>query len=289
MESFLNTKENKEKWIEKVRELMKISGKSENTFNNYQSHIKRFLNYYGEDTDFNNVDEDKILEFIKINYLALNRASNTINLAICSIRYLYSVCFKIELNRKLIPTIKRTQTIPSIISKEDFVKIFNGEKNLKNKCWMLLAFCSGLRASEVVSIKIEDINAKEHKLKVLGKGNKERYTILPDIVIKYLRLYCKYNHITAKTGYLFKGTGNLDHNSDRYPTIYFIQIRRKYGLPKTISFHSLRHSFATYFLLNGGELLTLQTLLGHNNLNTTRRYIHYSQDYNHLDGIRYVD
>ena len=154
---------------------------------------------------------------------------------------------------------------------------------------LLLAFCCGLRSSEVVSIKIENINAKEHKLKVLGKRGKERYTILPDIVIKFLRLYCKYNNITQKTGYLFKGTGSLEHPTRACPTTYFGTIKKEYNLPKTVTFHSLRHSFATYFLLNGGNLITLQSLLGHSNLNTTRRYIHFSQDYNHLDGIRYVD
>lgn len=289
MRNLQNTQENRKKWLEKVRELIKLSGKSNFTFYNYRSHINRFLNYYSEDTDFNDVNEDIILEFIKKEYLNLNRASDTINVAICSIRYLYSVCFKIELNKKLIPNIKRTQTIPTVIPKEDFIKIFNGESNLKNKCWLLLAFCSGLRASEVVTIKIENINSKEHKLKVLGKGKKERYTILPDVVIKYLRIYCKYNHITQKSGFLFKGTGDLEHSSTRYPTVYFDKIKKKYNLPDTITFHSLRHSFATYFLLNGGDLITLQTMLGHSNLNTTRRYIHFSQNYNHLDGIKYVD
>ena len=289
MEKLQNTNANREKWIKKVEDLIRISGKSRITFNNYKSHINRFFNYYSTDTIFNNVLEDEILEFIKSEYLNLNRASDTINLAICSIRYLYSVCFKIELNKKLLPNVKRLQTIPTIISKEDFIKIVNGENNLKNKCWLLLAFCCGLRASEVVSIKIENINAKEHKLKVLGKRGKERYTILPDVVIKFLRFYCKYNNITQKTGYLFKGLGNLEHSSKAYPTVYFGIIKKKYNLPKTVTFHSLRHSFATYFLLNGGNLITLQSLLGHSNLNTTRRYIHFSQDYNHLDGIRYVD
>lgn len=201
---------------------------------------------------------------------------------------MYSVCFKIELNKKLIPNIKRIQTIPAIIPKPDFIKIVNNEKNLKSKCWLLLAFCCGLRAEEVVQLRIENIDSKNHKLKVLGKGSKERYTILPDIVIKYLRLYCKYNHIADKNGYLFKGTNGKEHSSTRYPTQFFEKIREKYDLPNTITFHSLRHSFATYFLLNGGELITLQSMMGHSNLNTTRRYIHFSQDYNHLDGIRYV-
>lgn len=284
-----NTEENKKIWVEKVENILKMGGKSRITFDNYKSHIKRFLNNYPNETEFTHILEDEILEYIKKNYLDFNRCNDTINVAICSIRFLYSTCFKIELNKKLLPNIKRIQSLPSIISKEDFITIFNHEKNLKHKCWLILAFCSGLRAEEVVKVKIENINASEHKIKVLGKGNKERYTILPDIVIKYLRLYCKYNHITKKVGYLFEGVGGKQHNARQYPTEFFGKIKKKYNLPKNITFHSLRHSFATYYLMNGGDLLTLQSMMGHNNLNTTRRYIHFSHDYNHLEGIRYAE
>lgn len=111
---------------------------------------------------------------------------------------------------------------------------------------------------------------------------------MPDITIKVLRLYCKYNHITEKTGFIFKGTRGNNHLSHNYCTEFFDRIKKKYNLPDIIVFHSLRHSFATYFLMNGGDLIVLQTLMGHRNINTTRRYIHFSQNYNHLEGINYV-
>ena len=285
---FTNTTENKKIWVEKVRTILEMGGRSQNTFVNYKSHIKRFLDYYPEDTNFESILEDEILVFLKKNYLDLKKCSSTINVAINAIKFLYSVCFKIELSKKLLPKIKITQALPSIISKQDFISIFNDEKNLKHKCWLLLAFCSGLRASEVVSIRIENIFANEHKIKILGKGCKERYTILPDITIYYLRLYCKYNHITKKTGYLFEGKKGHEHLSDRNPTNYFCRLKEKYNLPKEMCFHSLRHSFATYYLMNGGDLLVLQEMLGHNHLNTTKRYIHFSKDFNHLEGINYV-
>lgn len=284
----LNTEENKKKWVEKIKIILMMGGKSEITFINYRTHINRFLNYYDEKTDFEALNEENILDYIIKNYVKKELASSTTNIAICSIRFLYEVCFKITLNRKLLPTAKLEKIIPTIISKHDFIKIFNDEKNLKHKCFLLLAFCSGLRASEIVSLKIENINATEHKLKILGKGNKERYTILPDITIKVLRLYCKYNHITEKTGFIFKGTRGNNHLSHNYCTEFFDRIKKKYNLPDIIVFHSLRHSFATYFLMNGGDLIVLQTLMGHRNINTTRRYIHFSQNYNHLEGINYV-
>lgn len=284
----INSEENKKIWVEKIKTLMDMGGKSNWTFINYISGIRKFLNFYDEKTDFSTILEEEILEYIKKNYLDLNRCSDTVNLALCSIKYLYSVCFKIELNHKLLPYAKREQLIPSILPKEDFIKIFNKTKNLKHKCWLLLAFASGLRESEVVSIKIENIYANEHKIKVYGKRNKERYTILPDITIKCLRTYCKYNHITNKTGYLFKGTNGLEHNAVKCPGDLFRRIKKEFALPETITFHSLRHSFATYYLMNGGNLITLQTMMGHTSIQTTRRYIHYSQDFNHLEGIRYV-
>lgn len=285
---FLNTEENKKIWLEKVEDLMMLGGRSETTLANYKVHINRFLNYYDNNTNFKNIDEEQILVFIKKNYLELDRASDTINVAICSIKYLYSVCFKIELNKKLLPNIKREKLIPTILPKSDFIKIFNETENLKYKCWLLLGFCSGLRAEEIVSIRIENIIASEHKIKVYGKRKKERYAFLPDITIKYLRMFCKLNYITNKTGFLFDGNGAKEHNVKQCPTEFFTRIQKKYNLPKTITFHSLRHSFATYFLMNGGDLYTLQSLMGHSNINTTRRYIHFSKNYNHLEGIKYV-
>lgn len=286
---FLNTEKNKEEWLKKIEDLMMLGGKSKITFRNYKAHITRFLNYYDNNINFKCIDEENILDFLKKNYFNLNRANTTVNVAICAIRFLYSVCFKIELNKKLLPTTKREKLIPAILCKNDFIKIFNNTHNIKYKCWLLLGYCSGLRAQEIVSIKIENIYADEHKIKVYGKRKKERFTILPDITIKYLRLYCKYNIISDKQGYLFSSPYcPTRHISRACPSDFFRRVQKDYNLPKNITFHSLRHSFATYYLMNGGDLFTLQSLMGHTNINTTRRYIHFSKDFNHLEGIKYV-
>ena len=86
---------------------------------------------------------------------------------------------------------------------------------------------------------------------------------------------------------LIEGTGGNQHNARQYPTEFFGKIKKKYNLPKNITFHSLRHSFATYYLMNGGDLLTLKTMMGHKNLNSTTIYLHMSQDFNNLKGINY--
>lgn len=88
---------------------------------------------------------------------------------------------------------------------------------------------------------------------------------------------------------MFKGYELNEHVSPRTVGNFFTDLKKEYNLPPEITEHSLRHSFATYYLMNGGDLLTLQSMMGHNNLNTTRRYIHFSHDYNHLEGIRYAE
>ena len=278
-----NTEKNKKKWVEKVKDTLELGGRSNKTWINYRSHINRFLNYYDENTEISKLSENQIVDYIKKEYIDTNRCAASLNVGICSIRFLYSVCFNKKLNKDLLPSTKLKKTIPTIMSKEIFLKIFNEEHCLKYKCWLLLAFCSGLRVSEVATIKIENIFSKEHKLKVLGKGNKERYTILPDIVIKFLRLYCKEQH-----RYLFISHDKQSHINNKSIINYFSTIKDAYNLNKNISFHTLRHSFATYYLMNGGNIITLKSMLGHAHLDTTNIYLHISQNFNDLEGIKYV-
>lgn len=282
----MNTEKNQEIWINKVHDNLILRGRSEKTFLNYKSCLCRFFNFYDESANIKKFDENKIIEFLKQEYIILNKSKETYNLAVSSIRLLYLVCFNKSLNRTLLPSTKLIKRVPTILPKDIFIKILNDEKKLKYKCWLLLSFCSGLRVDEVSKIKIEDINSKEHKLKVLGKGNKERYTILPDITIKLLRLYCKEKNI--KSGYLFPGTGNNDVMNCKTIINYFSVIKYDYNLKNNISFHSLRHSFATYYLMNGGDLLSLQSMLGHKSLCSTTIYVHLAHDFNNLKGINYV-
>ena len=283
-----NTEKNKQKWVEKVKFTLELGGKSDKTFSNYKSHINRFLNYYDENTEINKLSENDVVEYLKKEYIDLNRCASSLNVGICSIRFLYSVCFNKKLNKDLLPSTKLTKKIPTIMSKQMFLKIFNEEHCLKYRCWLILAFCCGLRVSEIATLEIENIFPNEHKLKILGKGNKERYTILPNIVTKFLRLYCKEQHITNKNGYLFLSHDKQNCINNKSIINYFSTIKDAYNLDKNISFHTLRHSFATYYLMNGGNIITLKSMLGHNHLETTNIYLHIAQNFNNLEGIKYV-
>lgn len=283
----MNTEENQRKWVKQCENVLVMKGRSEYTIKNYRCAWNRFFKFYPENTSISTLTEEKIIEYFKKEFLDTNQCWSSYNVYLCAVRMLYSVCFKKELNRYLLPNPKGTKRYPTIISKEEFIRIFNLEKDIRHKCWLLLSFCCGLRVMDIALLKIEYVDSKNHKLKVLGKGNKERFTILPDIVIKYLRIYYKTYKFTNRNGYLFKGTKQGEHIHKRTVSTYFGIIKKKFNISNEITEHSLRHSFATYYLKNGGDLIALKEMLGHKSLSTTCIYIHMARDFNNLKGIRY--
>ena len=284
----MNNEKNKKIWLKKCEETLRMGGRSEVTIKNYRYAIIRFLNRYDEKTNISKLTIDDIIKYFKRDFIDKGLSATTYNVNLAAVRFFYLICFDRSISKILLPNSKLRKRFPKIVTKGLFLKIINNEDNLEHKCWLLLSFCCGLRISEVATIKIEDIYSKDHKLKVLGKGNKERFTILPDVVIKALRALYKEKKYTHKTGYLFKGYKNKDHINKKTIINYFTSLKKKYDLNDNITFHSLRHSFATYYLMNGGSLLALQSMLGHEHLSSTIIYIHISQNFNELEGIKYV-
>jgi len=157
----MNTQKNKEKWVEKIRQTLEIGGRSEKTLANYKSHLIRFLNYYDNDTNLKKLNETDVLTYIRVNYIDKGLSGESYNMAVKSIRFFYSICFDKELKKSLIPNYKLRKRLPNIIDKENFINIFNNEKHINHKCWLLLAFCSGLRVEDVYSFNY-DINRLCH-------------------------------------------------------------------------------------------------------------------------------
>ena len=284
--------EKKDKRIKKMIEMLQIGGKSKQTIDNYSCSINRFLKYF-HNKQISKLNEADILEYMKHAYLSKNCSANTYNMNISAIKYFYSINYNKEFNDKLLPRTKLDKKLPTTLDKQTFIKILNEEKIFKHKCWLLLAYCSGLRAEEVSKVKISDINSKEHKLTVFGKRKKERYTLLPDITIKYLRVYYKnyykkkYHHINNKEDYLFKDINGVEHIKSDAIISYFIRVKKKYNLDKNITFHSLRHSFSSNFIKAGGDPFVLKSMLGHSSISTTAIYIHMGRDFNNLKGVKY--
>ena len=283
----MNNEKNKKVWLKKCEETLRMGGRSEVTIKNYRYAIIRFLNRYDEKTNISKLTTDAIIKYFKKDFIDKGLSAATYNVNLAAVRFFYLICFERSISKVLLPNSKLRKRFPKIVTKELFLKIINNEDNLEHKCWLLLSFCCGLRISEVATIKIEDIYSKEHKLRVLGKGNKERFTILPDIVIKFLRLFYQKKRYTHKKGYLFIGQNINNHICERTIGNYFSSLKKEYNLPPEITEHSLRHSFATYFLMSGGDLLVLKSMMGHKSLNSTSIYVHLSQNFNNIKGIKH--
>lgn len=267
--------------LQKVKDLLMLRNCSPRTISNYLSCINRFKQFYKR-KNLENLNEDDILEYLKKNFINIGCSAATINVNRAAIKYYYLVNFNKEFSNVLLPQTKIPSRFPKIISKEEFIKIFNSEFNLKHKFWIILAYGSGLRLSEVASLKVSDILSNEHKIHIIGKGNKERYAPLPDFTLKLLRLYWIQNKDKITNDYLFPGIYKKRKNTCIASfTIKeaFQKIIENNNLDKSITFHTLRHSYATEFIKAGGDIWELKNILGHSSLNTTSIYLHMAEDF----------
>lgn len=267
--------------LQKVKDLLLLRKCSDRTVSNYLSCINRFKNYYKR-KDLKKLNEDDILEYLKKNFINIGCSAATINVNRAAIKYYYLVNFNKNFSNILLPQTKIPSRFPKIISKQDFIKMFNSEFNLKHKLWIMLAYGSGLRISEVASLKVSDILSKEHKIRVIGKGNKERYAPLPDFTLKLLRLYWIQNKDKITNNYFFPG--KYKATKDTSITSFgikeaFEKIKENNNLDNSITFHTLRHSYATEFIKNGGDIWELKNILGHSSINTTSMYLHMAENF----------
>ena len=278
--------------LQKVKDLLITRGCSDRTVINYISCLNRFKKNY-EEKELKNLKEEDILEYLKVNFINIGCSAATINVNRAAIKYYYLVNFNIDFNKTLLPSCKIKSRFPKLLTKQQVVKMINNEFNLKHKIWLILGYGSGLRISEVATLKVSDILSNEHKIRVIGKGNKERYVPLPNITLKLLRLYWLQNKNKIKKDYLFPGYYTLKNKTGHVNVFTikqsFEKIRENNNLDKSITFHTLRHSFATEFIKSGGDIWELRSLLGHSSINSTMVYLHMAEDFSKvsspLDGV----
>ncbi len=161
-----------------------------------------------------------------------------------------------------------------VLSQEEVAKILSSVDNVKHRAILMLVYSAGLRVGEVVKLKIEDIDSQRMLIHIKGaKGRKDRYTMLSETALKVLREYWE-EYRPQK--WLFEGAKEGRYLSTRTVQAIFEQAKEKAGIKKDVSVHSLRHSFATYLLEGGTDLLYIQELLGHASSKTTEIYTHVS-------------
>jgi site-specific recombinase XerD len=198
-------------------------------------------------------------------------SASTLNLALSAFKFFYREILKHDIvNEQRRP--RQDKRLPIVLSRSEIQAILEAETNPKHHLLLMLVYSSGLRVSEVVNLKRRDIDLKRKAIIItLGKGRKDRYTLLSDQVTKYLAYYYSINDINT---WLLPGAIPGQHLSIRSAQSICTQALKKAGIQKAASIHSLRHSFATHLLENGTDIRYIQELLGHVSLRTTERYTH---------------
>jgi integrase/recombinase XerD len=243
---------------------------SESTIRNYSSALKEFVHFFRE-KPLEALAQAEIEKFLL--YLADERKVSTsyLMVSISAIKFHYEkvlemghVTFKINHPRG-------EKQLPEVLSEEEVVKLFWKISNLKHKCIVMTIYSGGLRLSEVVGLRVSDIDSKRMMIFIKGaKGKKDRYTILSRELLNWLREYYKKE---KPREWLFEGVTGGQYSMRSVQNIMREAVKHA-GIKKHATVHTLRHSFATHMLENGTDLRYIQNLLGHSSSKTTEIYTH---------------
>lgn len=264
--------------LQKLRNELKLRGFSSMTVRNYGFFVDKFLNKTNKDALQLNEDDAKAY----LSDLFDTKSKNTIMLAAAALKFFYCEILKKSFENVKMP--KKDRKLPEVLSKDEVRKLIDSADNTKSRLVISLLYSSGLRVSELVNLKVEDLNLPENTGWVRrGKGAKDRLFSLSNTLG------------TDITEYLQGRENKFVFSKEKPLTTRNIQkiiagTKRRAQINKKVTPHTLRHSFATHLLEQGTDIRVIQTMLGHSSLNTTQVYTHVSSDQikkvkNPLDGL----
>ena len=257
---------------------------------NYENDLNTFFSYLNIETitSLNEVDYKIIRNYLVYLY-DKNYSKASISRHISSLRSFYKYLLKegyIKDNPMIfISNPKQDKKLPKFLYEEEVEKIFSypdlsNPKGIREEAILEFLYSTGVRASELCNTKIKDISFSERKIKILGKGSKERYVLYGKRLEDILNLYLEKSRpffLKEDSPYLFLNDSGGQLHDRRVRTI-IDNLLKKHASKIHISPHMLRHSFATHMLNNGADLRSVQELLGHEDLSTTQIYTHISNE-----------
>ena len=270
------------KLLEKLQEDMEMRGFSNYTKYSYYHKAKEITEYFGK--PMKQVTTKELREFL-MKYLREERkvGERCVNYYNSVIRFIYDVVLDYPINHKQLPMYKKKRKLPKILSEEELNVFFNACEDYMYKTIFMMIYGSGLRISEATNIRVEDIDSKNMRLFVRnGKGERQRYTVLPKASLKMLRKYYQIYKPNHPGGYMFLNSEGNPLKVGRL-RVYFRKYRRKAGISEEFIVHSLRHSFATKLVEEGVPLVQVKELLGHSCIRSTMTYVHVANNMQKVD------
>ncbi|MGH2666654.1 tyrosine-type recombinase/integrase [Flavobacterium sp.] len=258
--------------LQRIINQLKLKGYSPNTLKSYTNEFAQFL-YFLKDRLAVTSGENEVRDYLLYCINDLKLTENTIHSRINAIKFYYEqVLFQSKIFLE-IPRPKKQSKLPKALNVYEIKRLLDVTENLKHNTMLKLCYGMGLRLSEILNLKISDIDSQSMRVHIeCGKGKKDRFVNLPQSILEQLRsYYLKYK----PKKYLFEGQYGGQYSGRSIQQVFKNSLE-KARIIKKVGIHSLRHSYATHLLENGTDIRFIQELLGHKDIKTTLIYTHVS-------------
>jgi site-specific recombinase XerD len=256
-------------WSQKLETEMRVRKYSPHTISAYIAHNRALCAEGGKAPE--GITTDDIKKYMARMEKYRHYSASSLNLALSAFKFFYGQVMKHDVVAEQ-KRPRQDKYLPVVLSVREVKLLFAGTANLKHRLLLMMVYASGLRVSEVVALKRENIDPARKTILVKGgKGRKDRQTVFSGRILTLLRSYCRCGDIKT---WLFPGRDAGCHLSIRSAQRVFSAAMTRAGIVKDASIHSLRHSFATHLLEAGISIRYIKDLLGHTSVKTTERYTH---------------
>jgi integrase/recombinase XerD len=259
---------------QRMMEDMELRNLSPATIDQYIFHVAKFAQHFGKSPDLLGPAEVRQYQLFLLK--EKKYARSTLRQVVASLRFFYRTTLGREQGIQQLRYGKREKRLPTVLSKKEVFTVFSVTPNLKHRTILMTLYSTGVRASELTRLCVNDIDSKRRVIRVhQGKGKKDRYVPLLPSLLTVLRTYWRKYRPTDALFPSQRGGGALS-KSAVWRTC--AEAKRKAHLSKRVTPHTFRHTFATHLLEAGTDLRTIQVILGHRSLRTTAMYLHVAEN-----------
>ena len=239
----------------------------------YVRAVRKFAAFLGRSPDLATVED---LRRFQLHMIDNGTSAVTVNATLTGLKFFFETTLgRAELLAKVQP-VHEPRRLPVVLSREEVASLIAAAPNIKYRTALSVAYGAGLRVSEIVRLRVADIDSQRMTLRVeQGKGRKDRYAVLPPLLLQRLRDWWKSAHAQGRIradGWLFPGADPMLPLSTRQLNRAVHAAAEAAGIKKRVAMHSLRHAFATHLLEQKVDIRVIQVLLGHKKLETTSMY-----------------
>ncbi len=271
--------QSKGKLRERMIEDMRMRKLAQHTQDGYIRAVRKLTKYLGRSPDTATVED---LRSFQLHLVDRGISPITLNATITGLKFFFDVTVGPAEVRAKMPPVHGPRTLPGVLSREEAGRVIAAAGNLKHRTVLAVAYGTGLRASEVVALKVGDVDSERMTLRVeRGKGSKDRYAMLSPVLLERLRAWWRFARAQGKMldgGWLFPGMNPIESLSTRQLNRIVRSAAEAARIDKRVSMHTLRHSFATHLLEQKVDIRVIQVLLGHKKLETTALYAQVATD-----------